>query len=142
MCRRAVKQKSNQDTDEIVLEMAAAIGSGISPPYIDRSHRIGNLHKDKSKDLIVKFATYRARNRFIRGRHNLKDIDKYDNVYINEDLTKQRSELLFKARKLQKDKDSHVSQAWSWDGRIFVKDVDDECQLISDERDLEQFSAK
>ena len=96
--------KDKEDTDEIVLEMAAEIGSGISPPDIDLSHRIGNLHKDKPKDFIARFTTYRAHNRFIRARRNLKDIDKYDNVYINEDLTKQRSELLFKARKLQMTK--------------------------------------
>lgn len=134
--------KTNEDTDGIILDMAAAMGSAISPPDIDRSHRIGNQRKDKTKDLIVKFATYRARDRFIRRRSSLKDIGAYDNVFINEDLTKQRSELLFNARKLQKDDNSRVSQAWSWDGRIFVKDSDDECHLISKKSDLDQLNVE
>ena len=135
-----IRIKPNEDTDKIILDMAAAMGSDISPADLDRSHRVGKQRKDKSKDIIVKFATYRARDRFIRQRTSLKTIVEYDNVFINEDLTKQRNELLFKARKLIKDTNSRVSQTWSWDGRIFVKDSDDECHLITAESDLDQFN--
>lgn len=128
-----------EDTDEIVLNLAEEINCNIKLSDIDRSHRIGKMRKDNTKDLIVKFATYRARDRFMRARTNLKNNEKFKKTFINEDLTKSRSELLFKARKMQKDDRSPVNQVWSWDGRIFVKDNTNGCHLISNEADLSQF---
>ena len=43
-------------------------------------------------------------------------------VYINEDLTKSRNELIRKARKMVKLK--YIKSVWSIDGTIFVRNGD------------------
>ena len=49
-----------------------------------------------------------------------KDSVNYQRNYINEALTKHRSELFFDARKLARDKP--VESAWTHDGTILVRD--------------------
>lgn len=127
----------NEDTDKLVLEIATAIKADITLSDIDRSHRVGKPGQSNNRDLLIKFATYRARDKFIRARRNLKDHDRFGRIFINEDLTKRKSDLLYKARQLKKR--NAVNQAWSWDGRIFVKDKRDERFLIASETDFEQF---
>ena len=91
----------NEDSDKLVLEIAKAIKAEISPADIDRSYRVGKERKDNTRDLLIKFTTYRARERFIRARSNLKGHEKFGDLFINENLTKRRSDLLYKARQLQ-----------------------------------------
>lgn len=129
----------NENTDKIVLEIASAINCDISPSDIDRSHRVGKMRRNNTKDLIIKFATYRARERFIRARNQLKGHTLFGRVFINEDLTKRRSDILYSARQLRNDDKVPIVQVWSWDGRIFVKNSQGECHLINSESDLETF---
>ena len=42
-------------------------------------------------------------------------------IYINEDLSKARAELLYLSRKAKRD--NKVMDCWSYDGRIIVKDL-------------------
>ena len=44
-----IQESSNENTDEIVLKMASDNGSGIQPIDIDRSHRIGNPNRNRTK---------------------------------------------------------------------------------------------
>ena len=111
-----------EDTDSFVLQMCEDLGVDMSLSEIDRSHRVGN-GKKKPRDILVKFATYRSRNRLYKSRSKAKDNAKYTKVYVNEDLTKERSRLLYEARKLVKDE--KFVGAWSYDGTILVKLPDD-----------------
>ena len=84
---------------------------------------------------IVKLSTYRYRQRFFNARKLAKD-NGYKDVYINEDLTKFRNELLYQARKLVKAK--CLLGAWSADGNILVRD-DNKVHRITSESDLLPF---
>lgn len=89
------------------------------PADIDRIHRLGKKKSDgKPRPVIVKFATYRQRNFVFKAKSRLKN---YSNgkVYVNEDLTKERSNLFFAARKLKKEK--KIQDAWTFDGRVIIK---------------------
>ena len=62
----------------------------------------------------------------MRNRKVLKNISEnstahqYEGqVFINEDLTAFRSNLLYQARQLKKDK--QIEDCWSWDGNILIK---------------------
>lgn len=44
-----------------------------------------------------------------------------EGLYFNEDLTKDRGELLYEARKCRKA--NKLKGAWSFDGRIYIKDL-------------------
>ena len=109
---------SRKDTDAYVLKMCHDMGVQMSIDDIDRSHRSGKSIPSKSRDILVKFATYRARNRLFTARSSAKDKG-YADIYVNEDLTSERSRLLYVARQLIKAKS--LSQAWSHDGTILFK---------------------
>ena len=113
--------------------MAKAIGANLTLEDIDRSHRLGKPKprsvpqhagqlSTRPRSIIVKFSTYRARNKLMKLKSHLKSSG-YKDVYINEDLTKSRSQVFFQARKLQKD--GHVKSTWTSDGVILIKANDD-----------------
>ena len=97
----------------------------VSPPVtcesIDRVHRTGKRSKEKVRPILVKFTSYGVRDQVIRSRKKLKPADSNikQTLFINEDLTKQRADLLYRARQLKKDK--AIQDCWSWDGRILIK---------------------
>ena len=84
-----VKELPLESTDDIVMKMAADIGSSIELADIDRCHRVGNPNKmgTRHRDIIVKFATYRSRQNFYKLRTKLKDSG-HNGEFVNEDLTR------------------------------------------------------
>lgn len=133
-----IQESSNENTDEIVLKMASDIGSGIQLIDIDRSHRIGNPNRNRTKprDIIVKLSTYRARADFYKKRTSLKDKG-YLRVFVNEDLTRRRSGLLYQARALMKS--GNLKGAWSSDGTILIKTNDESVRRVTSLSDLVPF---
>jgi uncharacterized protein YoxC len=98
----------------------------LDPPLVaselDRTHRVGPKAKGGSKhrSLLIKFATYRSRKRVFTQKKQLWSEDQSDaRLFLNEDLTKRRSELLWKARKLKKE--GRIRDAWSSDGKLLLK---------------------
>lgn len=132
-----VPETATEDTDTIVLDAARDIDSEISLSDIDRSHRVGKPKVGRPRDIIIKFATYRARQKLYKQRTLLKDRG-YMGVFLNEDLTKLRMDLLYKARVRVKSK--FLKGAWSSDGTILVKDNADVVHRISCEADLSGFN--
>ncbi|MES9883418.1 MAG: hypothetical protein ABW185_21340 [Sedimenticola sp.] len=133
-----VKESEGEDIDDIIMDVAKkADVNNISPADIDHAHRNGRRKDGDSKpvDIIVKFKTYRARTTFLKGRKYLREHK--ISVYLNESLTRRRSELLYHCRLLKKDKDSPVTSAYSHDGKLFVKDKHDERLQIRSISDLE-----
>ena len=120
-----IPENDNEDTDGIVLKVAYEMGVPISPGEIDRSHRVGKIRTGpvkKHRDIIVKFVTYNARNRLFKERKFLRETDNEDlkSIFLNEDLTKRRSKILFEARKLRRS--NKLIAAYSSDGKIIVRD--------------------
>lgn len=64
-----------------------------------------------------------------------KKKDLGDDLFFNDDLTKTRGELLYEARKCKKAK--RIKGAWSFDGRIFIKDNADSTHEITSTDDIE-----
>ena len=136
-----ISEEVNENTDNIVMSLASDIGSDVQQSHIDRSHRVGNPKKSSTKprDIIVKFSTYRYRQAFFKQRTLLKDTG-HRGVFVNEDLTKLRSGILYEARKLMKAE--LIKGAWSSDGNILVKDRKDHVYRVSSLGDLNQFHAQ
>ena len=134
------KEQQNEDTDEIVMKLASDIGCNLQLTDIDRSHRIGRPagRGDRPRDIIVKFSTYRNRQKLYKQRTALK-VNGHPGVFVNEDLTKLRSGLLYNARKLLKAK--LIKGAWSSDGIILVKDKNDSVSRICSASDLVKFES-
>ncbi|MEW8545710.1 MAG: hypothetical protein AB2693_19485 [Candidatus Thiodiazotropha sp.] len=128
-------EEANESTDGIVMKIADTLKVNISPADIDRSHRIGKPGA-RIRDVIVKFATYRARERLYTQRAGLKQSD-LKGIFLNEDLTKLRSKLLYDARRLVKSQPPCLQGAWSTDGRFLVKDLRGIVHRISSNDDFE-----
>ena len=131
-----VPENEAADTDSFVLDLSRAIGAEIALTDIERSHRVGRPSTGRTRDIIVKFASYRTRRKVYGARIATKDSG-YAGIYINEDLTKPRNKLLLKARKMAKT--NILKSAWSSDGNILVRDSSDERHRIITETDLAVF---
>ena len=83
---------------------------------------------------MVKCVSYRARQSLLRERKQLRNTEGMKDVFINEDLTSNRSKLLFDARPLVKAK--VLKSAYSADGRKLVKVFADKRYLIQNELTL------
>ena len=80
----SVPEDTSEDTDKLVIDVARAVHADISQSDIDRSHRLG---KRPTRDIIVKFTSYRAREKLVTKRGDLKRSLHFNGVNVNEDLT-------------------------------------------------------
>ena len=74
--------------------------------------------------------------RLYKQRAGLKQSD-LKGIFINEDLTKLRSKLLYDARTLVKSQPPCLQGAWSTDGRILVKDLRGKVHRVSSHDELD-----
>ncbi|XP_053385838.1 uncharacterized protein LOC123539936 [Mercenaria mercenaria] len=126
-------QNKDESTDSKVRQLASVMEVNFETSDIDRSHRIGQKTPGKPRDIIVKFVSYRAKNAFYRARFNLRSCG-FPGVFINEDLTKARSSLFYKARQLLRDR--FLAGAWTYDGAVVVKDANRKIHRVNSEAEL------
>ena len=133
-----VPEDSSENTDVYVIDMARAIDVEVKLDEIERSHRVGPMKTGRPRDIIVKFTSYRVRRK-VYGERTKAKVRGYAGVFINEDLTKSRKELLMKARRMVKN--NLMKSAWSSDGAILVRDLSDTKHRILSESDLAVFGS-
>ena len=124
-------ESPSENTDDLVLQLTREkLGVQLSPSDIDRSHRLPkSTSSEGPKPLIVKFSRYNARDQVYRARIKLRGT----NIFINENLTKNRQILFNKVRESSK-----VKKAWTNDGRITAITVDNKKVKIANEHDIEK----
>ena len=132
-----VREHEGESTDAIVLDVCNKSGSTIHANDIDRSHRVGKPKEGKSREIIVKFVSYKARSIFIRSRKTLRENN--CDIYLNEDLTQTRKNLDYECRMLKKDKNSVVQSTWTYDGRQFIKTDNDVTIKIDNLKELQKY---
>lgn len=129
-------ESENENTDDLILNLARSIDVELTVQDIDRSHRLGRPISGVSprpRDIIVKFISYRSRAKFYKNRVLTKGRG-HRGVFINEHLTKSRGRLLYLARRLVKSR--QLKSAWTSDGVVLVKHIDDSVHRLSRETDL------
>ncbi|XP_035662423.1 uncharacterized protein LOC118406476 [Branchiostoma floridae] len=132
-----------EGTDNAVMELVnnkLKCDPPINNQHIDRSHRLGKPRTDgKPRPVIVKFVSYRQKSAVMRAKTKVdaRDVLRKDKMYINDNLTKGNMQLLKEARSLVKS--NHLNQSWSYDGKIFVKTLNGERQMIFKQADLDIF---
>ena len=98
----------------------------VMPTDIDRVHRVGPKHSGKSRPMLVKFTHYGARMKVFQAKRKNKPTTTGtmsttpSQIFINEDLTKTRVNLLYQARKAKKEK--RIKDCWTFDGTVLIKD--------------------
>ena len=94
--------KSENETEEqlesSVVELANKMGcGGITSKDISIAHRLP-YGGDEAPTVIVKFTSRKVKESFYHGKKKLKDLPECRNVYISEDLTRLRYQVLKAAK--------------------------------------------
>ena len=129
-----ISEEDKEDCDSKVLDLVnetMSLAPRIELSDLDRVHRIGRKG-NKDRPMIVKFTSYRQRSRVIKARSALKDVT--PKIFINDDLTSKRATLLWKARMAKTA--GRLKDCWSSDGRIVIKDMNDQIHTIRCDDDL------
>lgn len=138
-----LREEDGEDTDAVLSKMFDDMDVNISLSEIDRAHRLGKKTTESTqgvrrpRDIIIKFATYRSRQKLFKQRKSLRDNSNLKHIFINEELTKTRSELFYQARMLAKSR--RILKTWTYDGTIYVEDRQNKIHRCSALCDLNMF---
>lgn len=93
------------------------LNTPVDATEIDRAHLIGPKESE-NRPLLIKFATYASKARVLREKKQLYGGGP-GGLFISEDLTKVRVELLYHCRQAKKKKAIHG--CWTYDGNVLVE---------------------
>lgn len=103
------------------------------PEHISIAYRLKKGKKDSIRPIFVKFSCRKMRDSVYAARKKLDG----QNIFISEHLTRENSDLLFKARQMKRE--GQIFSAWSRGGLVYVKatnDVNCKPKLITSPLDL------
>lgn len=127
-----IPEQENENTDQIVLDVAKRIQAKVDISLIDRSHRVGR-RGEKPRPVIVKFTSYAARRAVFSVKKNLKG----SGITIREDLTVSRLSLL--KRSMEEYGNRNV---WSIDGVIMIKIGNKKPLRVRSDQELDSLLAR
>lgn len=107
---------NDSDSQRVVMDIinrALSEEESITASDIDRCHPIGKPNRKGNRQVIIKFASYKAKEKVYSARFNLS------NVYITEDFTPTYQKVVNKLVMMKKAK--RVRKFWTIDGKIFAK---------------------
>ena len=153
-----IEEKENEDTSELVLELADRLNIDVRPDDIEVSHRVGPLRRrqsayvdgaddigmmvdsqpSKSREIIVMFRNRNARLALLKGRAVLRK--KREKTYINEDLTQARKSLAFQCRQLKRE--NKIQKTWVYNGNINIMDNNGKNVKISHITELTKYGVQ
>lgn len=139
-----IPETDSQATESLVCNaLNQYLESPILPTDIDRCHRIFRPSaavnpRSAPKDIIVKFVSYKTKASLLskvpmeklRADNLTKPLD--GRIYVSDDLTRTRSKIFFKTRKLKKMK--QIKDTYSRDGRIIIKTKTDRVLHVTSEK--------
>ena len=130
-----IKEKEFENPVDVALKIINdEMGLEMKTDSLDRVHRVGKKPTNgSSRSLLVKFTTYRDRDKVFRNRSRLKNAET-GRIYVNEDLTRLRANLVYKARKLKREK--KLDDCWTHDGQVLIKDKHGRVKAVNSEADL------
>ncbi|XP_077980256.1 uncharacterized protein LOC144435543 [Glandiceps talaboti] len=143
-----IPQDDDENTDNIVVKVAATIGVNISPADIDISHRLprkSNYHERNHPQpvpILVKFVRRAVRNNIYSARKHLRGVtsrnigaNSNNRIYINEKLTPANKQLFYQAN--QRRKEANWKYIWTNNCKIFIRKIsNDPAICISTPTDL------
>lgn len=185
-----IQERDNENTFQLamgIINDQVCVAHPISSEEIDRVHRIGRKVNGKPRPIMIRFTTFRARQRVYKNRILLNPKRRHgppddpwrlretaattrettgdevegaeggtgtddrpshpsvgptnqqsakQDIFINEDLTRYRSKLLWQARLGKRG--NKLSDCWSADGSVFIKDLRGTVVRIKTMEDLER----
>lgn len=141
-----VPETQGEDVSTILRDVAKSIGLEMKPEKVVAAHRVPTFNKKRAPPIIVRFATYEARDVWIAAFKNVRPLtankinpnfSSSHKVFINEHLSPENKQLLSKTKEVAKAK--QYKYVWSREGKIFVRKVDGEkCKRVDSLCDLEK----
>ena len=133
-CRRpnlrfqGIPETADEVTNKLIIAtISETMGlTNIGENQLEQSHRVGpKENKDgqpRERPIIVCFRSEAIRDSVFRARsqlkvHNLQNRGKA--IYINEDLTANRSELAYETRQMKRKKT--IMHCWTYAGKVLIK---------------------
>ena len=123
-----------------VLCLTYYVDKPILPSEIDRCHHIfepvAGDTGPKPKDIIVKFVSHKTKAAVmtkqpkVKLRNDNKQKSSNARIYVSEDLTRVRSRILCRTRKLKRQQ--QIKDTYTLDGRIIIKTLSDRFLYISE----------
>ena len=133
--------KEEENTNQIVVEVAKLLHVPLSSEQISTSHRLqtrsklNNRKTDASPPIIVRFLSRDVRNQFFANRKfarsaNLKDffVKGTEKLFVNENLTQSRKKLFWQVK--QKAKANNYKYYWTVNGNIYVRNSSESDPLL------------
>lgn len=143
---RGVPIRSNEDPEQIVVNMSKAFHMNLSSTDISAAYRVGKgfgrRNEDPPPPILVRFARRRVRDDFLKGRKVRRDMTTRelgwnDNethaIYVNEALSRVNKLLYNKAKELKRL--NKLKFLWVQEGRVLVKKAEGHSvvHVVSDE---------
>ena len=125
-----VPEDAYTSTEEVVIKLGEVLEAPISSEDIEISHKL----KTRNKAIIVEFLNHKVKSKLYKCRVKLKHvkpadvfpsasysaaIDREPRLFINENLTAYRRDIMKKANGMRRDQ--LIQSAWTLDGKVFVK---------------------
>ena len=120
--------EQHDDDSDISNELVQLVGAtDIQPESVISTMRMGRKREGRPRDLVVKFSTKTARDKFYALRKKTPKDEENKKVFVNEDLTETRAKLFYDARRMVKR--SKLFGTWTQNGNIMVKVTENDIPL-------------
>ena len=143
-----VPELPEENTDDLVLDVAKAAGVTLTPNDLDRTHRLGRQtgSVDRPRAIIAKLLSYNSRQKFYSARkelsaHRVRDHPVLtphviQSIFISDFLTTKGQQLSFICRQLKNR--GRVWAAYTTNGAVKIKKTESQpARTIRDISDLE-----
>lgn len=116
LCITGIAEEPGENCKQIIQTIGKKLNIEVSNEDVRAAYRLGKKEQ-KTRPLLVEFSFINKRNEIFNARKHLRE--KCRNVYINEHLTQKNYNLLYKMRKMKKEK--KIFSVWTVNGKIRVR---------------------
>ncbi len=115
------ESKEKEDDAKKIIKLANdKLKMKLKKQDLSEVYRLGKKIEGKMRDIVVKFAEKKARDKFyLKRKETAPHKDPKQNIYINDQLTELRKGLFYQARKSLKAHKLHA--AWTQNGNVLVR---------------------
>lgn len=128
-----VPVRPGENTDQVIIDIAQAIGVTLEPKDILISHRTG---KNVPRQIIARVPNHNLKKKLLKAAKLTKDIPDLKGISINQDLTSTRSKIFYEARQLVKK--NKIKATFVVDGKIYIYDLKDSRYIVRNRADFDK----
>lgn len=126
-----IPEHAYSDTEAAVIKIANALHVNLQSDDIEISHKLKG--REGKRPIMAKFCSHKTKSKLYKERTKLRSVkiadifpsyaqaieSNQDRIYINENLTSYRREVLKEANRRKKNKS--LTSVWTLDGKIYAK---------------------